>query len=103
MGIWHLHHSYVEGRNRRFLWSFSTYTTPVLKEEAENFYGNLAPTRFVCYRKKQKIYPENWYLHNSYDERRSRRFIRKIGTYTIRMMKEEAEDLSGKLVPTQFV
>jgi hypothetical protein len=63
----------------------------MMKEEAEDLSGKLVPTQFVWW-KKQKIYPENWYLHNSYDERRSRRFIRKIGTYTIRMMKEEAED-----------
>jgi len=46
---------------------------------------------------------EIWHLHDSYDEGRSRKFIREIGTYTTHMMKEEAEDLSGKLVPTQLI
>jgi len=39
---------YVEGRSRIFLWKFGTYTIRMLKEETEDCYGNLEPTRFLC-------------------------------------------------------
>ena len=94
---------YVEGRNRKFLWNFGTYTTLMLKEEAEDFSGILGPTRLLCRRKKQKISLEFWHLHDSYVEGRSRRFLWNFGTYTTPMLKEHAEDFSGILAPTRLL
>ena len=74
----------------------------MMKEE-EYFSENLAPTRLLSCRKKQKIHPENWYLYNSYDERKSRKFLGKFGTYATPKLQEEAEDLSGKLAPTRLL
>jgi len=36
----------------------------MVKEEAEDFYGNLAPKRFVYWRKKQKISMIIWHLQD---------------------------------------
>ena len=53
-------------------------------------------------KEEQKIYPKNWYLYNSYDERR-RIFLGKFGTYATPKLQEEADDSSGKFVPIQLV
>ena len=98
--IWHLHDSRFQGKRRRFLRKFGTYTIPEFKENAEDFFGNLAPTRLLSLRKTQKISPEIWHLNDSYVEGTSRSFLRKAGTYTTPMLKELAEVFSGNLVPT---
>jgi hypothetical protein len=50
------------------------YITHMMKEEAEDFSENLAPTRLLSCKKRQKIYLENWHFHD-YVDGKSRKFL----------------------------